>query len=501
MNERVDACRTLPAPGRWVRIPVYDSAEKAELICQSAEKTLWRMLVPVPGPDSRPRCYGILPAGEEEVTVRGPVPASMLEALSRTDEMPAPADVHPVLHFAARNGWLNDPNGLIYHQGVWQLYFQHNPVDLVWENMTWGHAVSRDLLHWTQVEDALYPDENGTMFSGSAIANTQGMLGLPRDALLFFYTSAGSTSAWSREKPFTQRLAYSTDGGRTLVKSREVVPNLRDGNRDPKVYYYPPKATYYMVLYLAEDDFAILTSSDLRHFTKTQQLSMPGSGECPDLRRVPSEDGEERWMFLQADGQYLIGDFDGEHFTARSHQQRAYGTGMPYAAQTFNQPEDRVIWTAFLHLPCQQRAYTNVMALPRELRLIRHGDDLALQMRPVAEYYAARREVSAPVYDPQGDRALAVEVERGSAETVEIRLGDVRVLYDRRGTLRGDAETVEFAPDASGLHLIVDKGVLEIAPMDEVRPAYFAVAEERQRGPLRVVNAAETERVTYYEIV
>ena len=117
----------------------------------------------------------------------------------------------PSIHFTPQTGWMNDPNGLVYADGVYHLYFQHNPFDVQWENMSWGHAVSKDLLHWEQKDDVLFPDETGTMFSGSGIVNDRKMLGLPEDALVFFYTAAGNNNKWSAGKQFTQRIAYSTD--------------------------------------------------------------------------------------------------------------------------------------------------------------------------------------------------------------------------------------------------------------------------------------------------
>ena len=117
----------------------------------------------------------------------------------------------PSIHFTPQTGWMNDPNGLVYAEGVYHLYFQHNPFDVQWENMSWGHAVSRDLLHWEQKDDVLFPDETGTMFSESGIVNDRKMLGLPEDAVIFFYTADGNNNKWSAGKQFTQRIAYSTD--------------------------------------------------------------------------------------------------------------------------------------------------------------------------------------------------------------------------------------------------------------------------------------------------
>ena len=123
-------------------------------------------------------------------------------------------------HFSSRKGWLNDPNGLCFHQGTYHLFYQHNPAAVHWGPMHWGHATGTDLIHWQEQPIALYPDESGTMFSGCAVVDEQNLTGLGIDPasppLLFFYTCAG--------KPFTQNLAYSLDGGRTCTAARSVIP-------------------------------------------------------------------------------------------------------------------------------------------------------------------------------------------------------------------------------------------------------------------------------------
>ena len=125
--------------------------------------------------------------------LRGKIPFGLLERVAQRDEgerdhVSCP---RPVLHFTSGTGWINDPNGLICENGRWQLYFQHNPFNTEWENLCWGSAVSEDLVHWRQRDVALWPDETGTMFSGCGIVNERGLLGLPKDALLYFYTAAG----------------------------------------------------------------------------------------------------------------------------------------------------------------------------------------------------------------------------------------------------------------------------------------------------------------------
>lgn len=139
----------------------------------------------------------------------------------------------------------------------------------------------------------MFPDENGTMFSGCAILNERGLLGLPKDTPVFFYTVAGSASEWSKGKKFVQRIAYSTDQGETLTKIEEnVLEHIEADNRDPKVYWHEEKQLYYMVLYLDKNDYAIFNSSDLKNWVMTQKLTIPGAWGMPGF---PGDSGRRRW--------------------------------------------------------------------------------------------------------------------------------------------------------------------------------------------------------------
>ena len=208
------------------------------------------------------------------------------------------AELHrPQFHFTAKQNWLNDPNGLVYCDGVWHLFFQHNPNAPIWGDMTWGHAVSRDLLHWEQLEHALHPDAMGTMFSGSAVVDHDDTAGFGAGTLLAFYTAAGA--AVKPARPFTQCLAYSLDKGRHWTKfvDNPVVDWIEGDNRDPKVIWHSASQQWIMALYLADDRYALLASKNARQWQKIQELALPGDTECPDMFSLCDESGAERWIF------------------------------------------------------------------------------------------------------------------------------------------------------------------------------------------------------------
>ncbi len=311
----------------------------------------------------------------------------------------------PVLHFTAGCGWLNDPNGLLFHDGCYHMFFQYNPYDIAWNNMQWGHAVSRDLLAWEQLDTALFPDETGTMYSGCAICDREGLLGYGRNTPAFYYTAAGGENDWSKGVPFTQKIAVmpaDRESGAPLVKTGlTAVGALAPGNRDPKVFRHEESAAYIMVLYLEGNDFAIFRSADLRQWEMTQRLTLGRSWECPDLFRLPVEGtGQSRWVFWSADGFYYLGDFDGFRFTTDGVEHEAYAgqllegysgaRRLPYAAQTFSGTDGRVVQTAWMRFPNRGRPYTGMMSVPAELSLTETPGGLRLRMPYVRELEEAR---------------------------------------------------------------------------------------------------------------
>lgn len=325
-------------------------------------------------------------------------PEGGLEArLLQAEEKPAPYDdpARPAVHFTASFGWINDPNGLIYANGVYHMFYQHNPVSPVWGNLHWGHAVSPDLVHWTEQDIALFPDEMGTMFSGSAILDRDNVSGLSPngDAILLFYTAAGGTSRLSMGRPFTQCLAYSTDGGKTFRKYEKnpVIPHIVGENRDPKVVYCDELRCYLLALYLVGRDYAIFESETLLDWKEMQRVTLPEDDECPDFYPLPVDfpGGERKWVFSGASDTYVVGRIDRKtrRFVAEE-KAKAYHIGrrVSYAAQTFSGLEPRRVKIAWDSMITHHTPFCGQMGIPCEVSLARRDGYTYMRTLPVAEF-------------------------------------------------------------------------------------------------------------------
>lgn len=303
----------------------------------------------------------------------------------------------PQVHFSSRRGWINDPNGLIYHNGEYHLFYQHNPYGWDWGNMHWGHAVSTDLLHWRELNEALYPvNSRDAAFSGSAVtdpANTSGFRKNGIDPLIAFYTSTGRGEC----------IQLSYDNGRTFT-DYEGNPILKHRGRDPKVFWYEKGHHWVMVVWdnshkrelsLGEEAVinqnAIYTSPDLK--TWTFQSGVPGFFECPELFELPLEGspGVTKWIMYDASGRYVVGDFDGKKFSVeQALTQYDYGGGYFYASQTYNNAPDKrriqIGWGRNIRHPGMP--FNQAMLFPTELRLRKTNYGLRLCPTPVREIKA-----------------------------------------------------------------------------------------------------------------
>ncbi|MDE6193162.1 MAG: GH32 C-terminal domain-containing protein, partial [Muribaculaceae bacterium] len=232
----------------------------------------------------------------------------------------------PLFHHAPLYGWMNDPNGMFYKDGVWHLYYQYNPYGSKWQNMTWGHSTSTDLINWEHQPEAIRPDGLGSIFSGSSVIDHEGTAGFGKDAVVALYTSAGTSQM--------QSLAHSLDGGRTFVKyPGNPVITLESEARDPNMFWNDVTKEWNLVLAHALDhEMLFFTSPDLKTWTLQSAFgkgegSQDGVWECPDLFKLPVDGtGEEKWVLIcninpggpfgGSAVQYFVGDWDGKTFKA-----------------------------------------------------------------------------------------------------------------------------------------------------------------------------------------
>jgi fructan beta-fructosidase len=295
----------------------------------------------------------------------------------------------PQLHFSSRRGWNNDPNGLVFYDNEYHLFYQHNPYEREWENMHWGHAVSNDLIHWEELPLAIYPDKLGTAFSGSVVIdydNTAGFNDGKSPAMIAVYTAA------SPERQ-VQCIAYSVDRGRTWTKyaGNPVIDSKEKWNsndtRDPKVFWYAPAKTWVMALN-ERDGHSIYNSKNLKEWTFESHIT--GFWECPDLFELPVDGNKNdtRWVMYGASGTYMIGQFNGKKFTPESGK-HCYTTGAIYAAQTFeNIPKSdgrriQIGWGRISH--GNSMPFNMMMLLPTELTLHTTKDGVRMFSNPVKE--------------------------------------------------------------------------------------------------------------------
>ena len=385
--------------------------------------------------------------------------------------------VRPAIHLTAETGWLNDPNGLVYYEGRWHAFFQHNPVGLDWGNMHWGHAVSDDLIHWEQLGDALYPDETGDMFSGSAVIDHDNLLGLKNsehDPVILFYTAAGNSRELNRGKKFTQCMAYSTDGMKTFHKyaGNPVVPHIKGDNRDPKVIRDPASGMYVMAFYLDGDEYALLTSGDLLHWSELQRLNLPGDNECPDF--YPLDDGgKTRWVFTGAHDCAVVGDFDITRGFTPVTSPEHFGFGDVYAAQTFegtNGRRVRLSWNRFGRTG--SKYFTCELGVPCEMTL-KNGH---LRVKPAREVDACFPETeentSLPSHGVVMSAPLPCDISfrfSEPEETILLKLFGNFIEIDGAGTLSVNGrkgQPVCASDGRFGLRIIADTTGFEIFEPD-----------------------------------
>jgi sucrose-6-phosphate hydrolase SacC (GH32 family) len=524
-----NATRTLSADKRWLLLPVKNGGKKCKMEVRDGAEVL--RFFDIALAEGEPDWWAPLDLGAwqgKSLTLwadKLPGGSKGLASASLSDEAfpqkdPYQEPLRPQLHFSPRRGWNNDPNGLVFFNGEYHLFFQHNPYGVNWGNMHWGHAVSKDLVHWTELGEALYPDALGPMFSGSAVVDHANTSGFGKDGqapLVLIYTASGN--------PATQCIAYSLDG-RTFTKyaGNPVVPNITGGNRDPKVFWHAPTRRWLMALYVGRPDnlhtVELLASPNLRDWSHVSTVNGDKGGgrylfECPDLYEIAVDgravspkppDGQpaaaSKWILFGADAQYAVGTFDGSVFTPEAERLRGHQGSIYYAAQTFdNAPGGRRILIPWLRAPSPGMPFNQCMGIPQELGHSHTSGGVRVTRRPVAEL-AALRERTVP-FGPDdlaagGKNPLAAF----HAELIELHAActltpDAEITFDLRGIpIRYDAAKATLTVAAHSAPWPVTDGRLELtAYLDRTCVEIFS-QDGLLYAPVAAIPKAEAQNVT-----
>ncbi len=333
------------------------------------------------------------------IILTAPAPQPALNRIYQADTIQGQATLYkesgrPQFHFTVKRGWSNDVNGPIFYKGQYHLFWQAFPFGVVWDTgyMYWGHAVSKDLIHWQELPPALTLDKLGSPWSGTALIDHRNIGGWGKDALVLVYTAFDRFT-----KKEVQCIAYSTDDGVTFQRysGNPVLDTNRElgttQTRDPKVFWYAPTHHWVMVLF-EKDGMSFFTSSTLKTWTRKSHVK--GLFECPDFFELPIDGDAARtkWVLHGGSSTYFIGTFDGEAFTPESSALHyAEGTNAKdedilYAAQSFAEmPDRRRVQMAWGRIEQKGMPFNQLMLFPTEFRLVTTADGLCMRVTPIRE--------------------------------------------------------------------------------------------------------------------
>ena len=391
--------------------------------------------------------------------------STALSSLEQSDVLKDAADLYkePLrgqFHFSPRRGWNNDPNGMVFYNGEYHLFFQHNPYGWAWGNMHWGHAVSKDMIHWEELGDKLLPDKMGPMFSGSAVVDWKNTSGFGKDGkppLVLIYTASGN--------PAVQGIAYSNDGRNfTKYEGNPVLKEITGGNRDPKVMWHEPTKRWVMVLYVELEKVHTIhffTSPNLKEWTFTSKTD--GFFECPDFFELPVDGDAKKakWVLLGASSEYQVGTFDGTKFTPESAKLPGHrGKGF-YAPQTFSDipaKDGRRVQIGWFQTETRGMKFNQAMTIPLELKLISTSEGVRMTFAPVKEMESLRNRTH---------HFNAAAIKQGDANplaTIQAELLEVRTEIDP-----GDAKEITF--NVRGATILFDAKKQELTVNGHRAPA------------------------------
>jgi len=415
----------------------------------------------------------------QTITLLGPSSQAALDRIYQADKIEGASSLYkelnrPQFHFTVKRGWSNDVNGPIFYKGQFHLFWQAFPFGVKWDTgfMYWGHAVSRDLIHWQEMAPALMLDRLGSPWSGSSLVDHNNDGGWGKDALVLVYTAFDR-----RSQKQVQCIATSTDNGVTFTRyagnpivdsNREVGSN---DTRDPKVFWYEPQKHWVMVLF-EKDGMSFYTSTDLKAWTRKSHFN--GLHECPDFFELPV-DGDPRhlkWILHGGSSSYFIGSFDGESFRAESPElhyaegKNAQGDDALYAAQSFAEmPDGRRVQIAWGRIQPEGMAFNQMMLFPTEFKLVTTRDGLRMRATPIQEIKRLQRKprVWSSLTAVDANQAL----KKAGSGPLDVRL---KVTLERNeelairyhGNTIAAINSVELENGRGSLEVLIDKAVAEI---------------------------------------
>jgi len=472
--------------------------------------------------------------------------------LKQSDTIPGEEMFHkeafrPKFHFTQKTGFNNDPNGMVYHKGLWHYFWQHNPVKRRMGNQTWGHATSPDLLHWTQHPGKLFPFTNGdgAMFSGSGTVDKKNTSGFGKDAIVLFFTNTR----------IGECIAYSTDKGKTFVRYEDnpiitfdqnnASGKLHHRGRDPKVIWYeydkddtPLNDTakklggHWVMLVFDETEGkerrggAFYTSVDMKNWER--QSLLLGYYECMELFELPvdpsSPEGyagtsgnekDKRWVVYSGDARYAIGDFNGKVFTPEHEGKYRLHHGTYYASQTFDNPPDgrkiQVGWNT--SRAADEAPYAGHHSFPHQLTLHREPEGIRMRANPIEEIerlrvkshrienveFSEEKPVTLPFTSDTFD--LTVEFEPGDTEEVFLRIPGTHILYKTKEQIIDHREIpLKIIDGKVKIRVLVDVCLYEIAGNDGRIYASLPRDYKQKISEIAVTARGGTAKLTNLEV-
>jgi fructan beta-fructosidase len=514
------ARREIVASSRYLHLPVRQDAPTRRLRVISDMRIVREFDIKLAGSQPQFEVFLDLQPFQGQTLVletQLPTESKALELIKLAADVPDTGRLcrearRPQFHFTSRRGWLNDPNGLLWFVGEYHLFYQHNPYGWEWGNMHWGHAVSRDLVHWTELPIALYPKQYGDWcFSGSGVVdrhNTSGFGSAGAPPLVAAFTSTGRGEC----------IIFSNDRGRTWGEY-EGNPVVRHVGRDPRLLWHEPTKRWVMAVYDETGgarSIVFHSSPDLKEWSYESRID--GFFECPELVELPVQGnaGRRLWVLYAADGEYRLGTFDGHRFTPETGKIRLWH-GNFYASQTFSDTPDgrriQIGWGNGIAFPSSP--FNQQMTLPCELTLRTTTEGVRLFARPVAELASLRGKEHAfdDLTVERGEQALAGPVGNLLEINAQAEVGDQGAFtFNVRGTPVGYdvVKRVLSCGDVSAplarhgstirLRILLDRGSIEVFGNDGRVAISRAVAAENQKPGLSVAVSAASPPVKFRSI-